>query len=51
MDDGVKILDPHIRATYRIRSAAYFDNNYFRSYIIVIPTVSSFQDKILFVFK
>ena len=35
MDDGVKTLDQHLRATCRVRSAAYFDNIYFRSYIIV----------------
>ena len=35
VDDGVKTLDLHLRATCRVRNAAYFDSIYFRSYIIV----------------
>ena len=31
VDDGIKILDLHLRATCRVRSAAYFDSLYFRS--------------------
>ena len=30
MDDGTKTLDLHLRATCRVRSAAYFDIVYFR---------------------
>ena len=30
MDDGIKTLDLHLRATCRLRSAAYFDSVYFR---------------------
>ena len=30
MDDGIKTLDLHLRAIYRVRSAAYFDSVYFR---------------------
>ena len=26
VDDGIKTLDLHLRATYRVRSAAYFDS-------------------------
>ena len=35
VDDGIKTLDLHLRATCRVRSAAYFDIVYFMSYIIV----------------
>ena len=30
MDDGIKTLDLYLRATCRVRSAAYFDSIYFR---------------------
>ena len=30
MADGIKTLDLHLRATCRVRSAAYFDGMYFR---------------------
>ena len=31
MDDEIKTLDLHLRATCRVRSAAYFDSIYFRA--------------------
>ena len=30
MDDGIKTLDLHLRATCRVRSTAYFDSIYLR---------------------
>ena len=51
VDDGVKTLDLHLRATCRVRSAAYFDSICLGFILLCIPTVSSFQDNILFVFK
>ena len=46
MDDGIKTLDLHLRATYRVRSAAYFDRIYFRYYIIVYT--ESLPSKIIY---
>ena len=51
VDDGIKTLDLHLRAIFRVRSAAYFDSIYLGLILLCIPTVSSFQDNILFVFK
>ena len=49
VNDGIKTLDLHLRATCRVRSAAYL---FILGFILwCIPTVSSFQDNILFVFK
>ena len=49
--DGVKTLVLHLRATCRGVVLLIFGSIYFRSYFICIPTVSSFQDNILFVLK
>ena len=48
MDDGIKTLDLHLRATCRVRSAAYFDSIYLGLILLCIPTVSSFQDNIYY---
>ena len=43
MDDGIKTLDLHLRATYRVRSAAYFIAFILGIILLCIPTVSSFK--------
>ena len=45
--DGVKTLGLHLSATCMGVMLLVFRSVYFRSYIMCIPTVSSFQDNII----
>ena len=45
--DGVKTLGLHLCATCRGVMLLVFRSVYFRSYIMCIPTVSSFQDNVI----